>query len=370
MTQQTTTRGPELTVVIPTRNERDNILPLYEKLGAALRDVDWEVMFVDDDSNDGTLEVVRGLALIDRRVRQLHRIGRRGLASACIEGIQASTSPFVAVMDADLQHDESLLPRMLETLRTEPIDIVIGSRYVENGGIGDWDKRRARLSGIATRLGRYLLRVPLTDPMSGFFMLRRDAFQPSIRRLSAFGFKILIDLIASSPSPPRIKELPFQFRPRHAGESKFDLLIASEYLVLLVDKLVGHILPLRFVLFSIVGAIGILAHVATLWLFLGGLHLSFPVSQTGATLVAMVGNFTLNNWLTYRDVRLAGWDWVKGLISFCLICSVGAAANVGVASFLFDEQHSLWWVAGIAGAAMSLVWNYALTSLVTWHRPS
>ena len=370
MNRPTTTPGPELTVIVPTRNERDNILPLYENLSAILKEIDWEVMFVDDDSSDGTLEVIRRLTLLDRRVRQLHRIGRRGLASACIDGIQASTSPFVAVMDADLQHDESLLPRMLETLQSEPVDIVIGSRYIENGGIGDWDKQRARLSGIATQLGRHLLRVPLSDPMSGFFMLRRDAFDQAIRGISGFGFKILIDLIASSPHPPRIKELPFQFRARHAGESKFDLLIASEYLVLLVDKLVGHILPIRFVMFSIVGAIGILAHVAMLWLFLVGLDLSFPVSQTAATVGAMVGNFTLNNLLTYRDVRLAGLDWVKGLISFCLICSVGAAANVGIASFLFDEERSLWWVAGIAGAAMSLVWNYTLTSLVTWRRLS
>jgi dolichol-phosphate mannosyltransferase len=269
-------------------------------------------------------------------------------------------------MDADLQHDESLLARMLAALRTEPVDLVIGSRYAEDAGIGDWDKQRARLSGIAARFGRYLLPVRLTDPMSGFFMLRREDFHESIRSVSAFGFKILIDLIASSPRPPRIKELPYQFRSRQAGESKFDLLIAWEYLVLLLDKLVGHIVPIRFVLFSIVGAIGILAHLAMLWLFLDGLRLTFPVSQAAATLVAMVGNFTLNNWLTYRDVRLAGWDWVKGLLSFCLICSVGAAANVGVASFLFDDRHSLWWVAGVAGAVMSLVWNYALTSLFTW----
>src|SRR5207247_1338294 len=144
----------------------------------------WEVIFVDDDSADGTPDAVQGIARVDRRVRLLHRIGRRGLSSACIEGIQASTSPFVAVMDADLQHDEALLPRMLEALRHEPIDIVVGSRYVEHGSIGTWSKERAQLSSVATRLGRYLLRVPLADPMSGFFMVRREAFQEAVRTLS------------------------------------------------------------------------------------------------------------------------------------------------------------------------------------------
>ena len=358
--------GPELTVIAPTRNERDNIIPLYNALAAALGDTRWEVIFVDDDSGDGTPDMARWLAEHDRRVRLLHRIGRRGLASACIEGIQASTAAYVAVIDADMQHDESLLPRMLEVLKSEPVDIVIGSRYVDQGGIGNWSRGRALLSDIATRIGRRLLGVAIKDPMSGFFMLRRDAFQGSVRNLSAIGFKILVDILASSPQPLRAKELPYEFRNRHSGESKFDVLIGWEYLTLLADKLFGRFVPVRFLMFSVVGGIGIVAHLLTLWIALYLVQLPFSASQAVAAGVAMIGNFILNNALTYRDRRLTGWGFVRGLISFCLICSVGAIANVGIATMLFDKEHSAWWLAGLAGAAMSTVWNYAVTSVLTW----
>ncbi len=360
-------RGPYLTIIVPTRNERDNIIPLYELLCVALGDRRWEMLVVDDDSADGTGEVVRFLAQHDRRVRLLLRIGRRGLASAFVEGVQASTAPYVAVIDADLQHDEKLLPQMLSVLENEdePVDIVVGSRYVEHGGIGAWDAGRARISAYATRLGRRLLGIPVNDPLSGFFMIRREAFEASVRNLSSIGFKILVDLFASSPQPLRARELPFEFRTRHSGESKFDAMIGLEYLMLIADKLIGHIVPIRFVMFLAVGATGVLTHLAVLWAGLDLAHLSFPAAQAVATLVAMVGNFVLNNRLTYRDRRLTGWKFLSGLISFCLICGVGAVANVGIACVLFAD-HALWWLAGLAGAAMSVVWNYAVTSALTW----
>jgi dolichol-phosphate mannosyltransferase len=358
--------GPELTIIIPTLNERDNIVPLYERLATTLAEVNWEAIFVDDDSSDGTRDEIAALAAQDRRVRLLHRTGRRGLASACIEGVQASTSPFAAVMDADLQHDESLLPKMLDSLRTEPIDVAVGSRYVESGGIGDWQWRRALASKVATHIGKYVLRVAVADPMSGFFMFRREVFRDSLRNLSGVGFKILIDLLASSPRPLRVKEIPFTFRQRHSGESKFDELVAWEYAVLLADKLVGRAVPIRFVLFALVGGAGILAHLLVLGFCLKTLGLTFGASQTIATGVAMIGNFVLNNWFTYRDRRLKGWNFVWGLLSFVLICSVGAVANVGIASLLLREEGASWWLAGIAGAVMSLVWNYAVSSIFTW----
>ena len=360
--------GPELTLVIPTMNERGNIAELVSRVERVLTGVAWEAIFVDDDSIDGTRDEIRRLSLTDGRLRCLHRIGRRGLSSACIEGIQASQSPHVAVMDADLQHDERLLPAMLACLKGEPLDLVVGSRYVDGGGVGDWNKRRASISGLATRLGRLVLKTEIADPMSGFFMIRRDAFDRAVRNMSAVGFKILVDLLASSSKPLRLKELPYEFRLRHSGESKLDAFVAWEYLVLLADKLIGPYIPVRFVLFSIVGGIGVLAHLTILGLSLNVGHLSFAVSQGLAAGIAMIGNFTLNNFLTYSDRRLKGWDFVKGLITFALVCGVGYAGNVGVANYLFDSDNSSWWLAGIAGAAIGSVWNYAVSSVVTWKR--
>jgi dolichol-phosphate mannosyltransferase len=362
--------GAELALIVPTRNERDNIAPLVERLQVVLTGIAWEVVFADDDSTDGTIEEVTRLAQRDGRVRLLHRIGRRGLASACVEGVQASAAPFVAIMDADLQHDEALLPQMLAVLKQEPVDLVVGSRYISGGGVGEWNTARASMSEVATRLGRLVLKADIADPMSGFFMMRRAAFDGAVRGLSALGFKILIDLLASSPAPLRVKELPYQFRPRVAGESKLDTMVAWEFLLLLADKLIGHIIPIRFLLFSIVGTIGLGAHLVVLWLALNVAQLDFSLAQGLATGAAMVGNFTLNNIFTYSDRRLKGWRFLQGLASFAVICSIGAAANIGVASFLFGAQHSSWWFAGVAGAAMSSVWNYAVSSVITWKRPT
>jgi dolichol-phosphate mannosyltransferase len=256
---------------------------------------------------------------------------------------------------------------MLDTLKTEPlVDAVVGSRYVEHGSIGVWNWHRAWLSSVATRIGRSILQVPIADPMSGFFMLRREAFQGSARRLSSIGFKILLDILASSPRPLQVKEIPFHFRERHAGESKFDVLVGWEYLMLLADKVIGHVIPIRFFLFALVGGLGLVVHLAVLSFCLGPMQLSFEPSQAAATGIAILGNFTLNNWLTYHDRRLTGWRFVRGLLSFASVCSFGAVANVGIATLLFTQQHALWWIAGIAGAAMSSVWNYAVTSIFTW----
>lgn len=361
--------GPELTVVVPTLNEEGNIAELVDRLHRVLAGISWEVIFVDDDSRDGTRAVIASLAARDHRVRLLHRIGRRGLSSACIEGIQASTAPFVAIMDADLQHDETLLPQMLNAARNDAQDLVIGSRYISGGGIDkDWDKSRASASMFATRLGQFILKMNVADPMSGFFLMRRSAFDGAVRQLSAMGFKILVDVLASTRAPLKVRELPYTFRPRHAGASKLDSQVAWEYLMLLADKTIGQYLPVRFVLFSLVGLVGLGAHLTVLATCLKLVHLPFAYAQGTATLVAMVGNFSLNNWFTYSDRRLRGWDYLKGLVSFSAVCGIGAIANVGMANFLFGTEQSSWWFAGIAGAAMSSVWNYAVSSVITWKK--
>jgi dolichol-phosphate mannosyltransferase len=360
--------GPELSIVVPTFNERENIAELIGRLVVCLRNHSWEVIFVDDDSPDGTADVVREHAAADSRVRCLQRIGRRGLSSACVEGMLATAAPYLAVIDADLQHDERLLPQMLDTLKQGDTDIVIGSRYAPGGDVSDWDARRARMSRVAMRLSRLLVPADLTDPMSGFFMMRRSVLDGSVHQLSAIGFKILTDVFASFPQPLRFKELAYRFRVRRAGESKLDSVTAWDYIMLLLDKLVGRWIPVRFLAFSIVGAMGIAVHFAVLTLVFQGLHRSFVAGQAVATLGAMTFNYTINNILTYRDMRLRGVRWLRGWASFVLACSIGGFANLGVASAAYGLGHG-WFPAAFAGILVGAVWNYAVTMMLTWGRP-
>ena len=356
----------ELSVVVPTFNEKDNVALLVEKLHDALAGIDWEVIFVDDDSPDGTSETVRKISLSDKRVRILHRIGRRGLSSACVEGMLASAAPYLAVIDGDLQHDEVILPDMLRHLKNEDLDVVVGSRYVNGGGTGDWDTSRVKVSQFATKLSQFIIPPELTDPMSGFFMIKRDAVEKSMRNLSSIGFKILVDFFASSPTPLKFRELPYVFRSRENGESKLDATAVWDYIMLLLDKTVGKWVPVRFISFTAVGGSGVLLHLLIFSVFFHFLSYSFIVSQSLATVVAMISNFALNNVLTYRDKRLHGSAWFMGLLSFSLACSVGAFANVGIASYIFEENAG-WAVAALIGILIGAVWNYAVTSVFTWN---
>jgi len=358
---------PELCIVVPVLNERDNIAPLVDAVRAAMGDVAWEIMFVDDNSRDGTRAAITAIAANEPRVRMIHRVGRRGLASAFIEGAEASFARNVAAMDGDMQHDETLLPQMLQALR-DGADLVIGSRYVPGGGIGAWDAKRAGMSNLATKLGQMVLKTEVADPMSGFFMLKREVFDRALPNLSAIGFKILLDIIASLPTAPRIVELPFQFRTRVAGESKLDAGVMRDYALLLVDKMVGHVIPVRFVLFAGVGGIGIVLHMLVLFSALKAAGLSFDVAQGLATAVAILGNFVLNNRFTFGDMRLRGAKLWRGLALFAAISAVGAAGNLSVAAFLFGPQMTSWFLAGFVGAVMSLVWNYAVSSAIVWRR--
>ena len=357
-------RSPELSVIVPTFNEAPNVELVVGALVASLRGIDWEVIFVDDDSSDGTTNVVRLIARRDRRVRCIRRIGRRGLAGASIEGMLSSSAPVIAIMDGDMQHDVSLLPEMLRRIRAGD-DLVIASRFYHAGSAAD-GLSRTRLGGsrIATQLAQRLLHIDVSDPMSGYFAIRRPAFEALAPRLSTQGFKILMDILASTKQPLRTSEMPLRFRPRQHGFSKLDNLVAAEYLSLLLAKSTGDLLSLRFVLFALIGGSGVVVHLAVLKMALAS-GLAFSLAQMTAAYVAMTGNFFLNNILTYRDRRLEGWGLISGLASFWVVCSLGVIANVG-AGQLVHEQASRWWMAGLAGAGLGAVFNYFATSMFTW----
>jgi len=363
--------GPlALAVVVPTFNERSNVTAMVERLAAALAGLAWEVIFVDDDSPDATADTVRALARHDPRVRVIQRIGRRGLSSATIEGMCATAAPVVAVIDGDGQHDETLLVGMVARLEREPaLDLVVGSRFVAGGGTGAWDRDRVAKSALATRLSRRVLKADLSDPMSGFFAIRTATARELVPHLSGIGFKILLDLMTASPRPLAFAELPYTFRVREAGESKLDHVVAMEYLIALYDRMFGRLVPVRFAMFCLIGLVGVVPHMAVLGLLHYAFDASFRAAQIAATLAAMTFNFFLNNALTYRDRRLRGGrQLLDGWVSFCLACSVGAIANVGVADFLHDARAGAWVLPALAGIAVSAVWNYALSSRFVWGR--
>ncbi|WP_425228650.1 glycosyltransferase [Sphingomonas sp.] len=357
--------APMLSVVVPTYNERANMAALVAAVRDALGDLSWEMLIVDDDSPDGTFDEVARLARDEPRVRCLRRVGRRGLASAVIEGALVANGDAVAVMDADFQHDETRLPAMYDMLMSTDSDLVVGTRYALGGGVGSWDQKRQRMSGLATTLSRFLVGDQTSDPMSGFFMVRRAVFAASVYDLSQQGYKILLDIISSAPRPLKIAEIPYEFRNRREGESKISVMVLAEFAFLLIEKVSRGLIPPRFVLFSIVGGLGLVVHLAILEACKHLFGLAFLPAQGAAIGGAMLFNFAVNNNFTYHDRRLSGSRLITGAILFCIVCSVGALANVGVAELAIERTHS-WSLAGVAGALMGAVFNFGAASSIVW----
>jgi dolichol-phosphate mannosyltransferase len=362
----------DLAIILPTLNESGNLGPLIKRIAAALGDgahIGWEVLIVDDDSQDGTADEARALAVTDPRVRVIQRIGRRGLASAAIEGFCATAAPFVAVMDADHQHDPELLPQMLGALKAGDADVCVASRFAAGASTADWaEPERERLSSFANRVARAITRVELTDPMSGYFMLSTATARAMAPRLSGIGFKILLDLLATSHAPMRVREFPLNFAARREGASKLDRAVLFDFLAGLFDKTLGRLIPTRFALFGTVGALGVVVHYSVLTFVYSNMTATFWKAQTLAVLTTMSFNFWLNNYLTYRDQRLKGWGAVlRGWLGFCGTCAVGGFANVAVATLLQD-QGVFWALAALAGILIGSVWNYALSSRFVWGR--
>jgi dolichol-phosphate mannosyltransferase len=358
---------PDLSVVIPVLNERENVSAIVHRLRAVLADVKWEVVFVDDDSEDGTADVCRRWASEDPRVRVVHRVGRRGLASACVEGMMSTASPWIAVMDGDLQHDESVLPAMLARATEGGLDMVIASRNITGGSMGEFAQWRVGLSNAGRRLSGVVLKSDVSDPMSGFFLVSRSFLLEVVHSLSTFGFKIALDILASSKRPVRLAEVPFVFRNREYGCSKLDTAVGLDLLLLIADKLVGNLLPVRFAFYLLVGATGVIVHVAALAVFRAAMPgASILVPQIAATSIAILSNFILNNQITFRDRKLKGRKSIlRGLLWYSAACSVGAAANVETTGFLAGIGME-WYIAGAVGVLITAVWNFAAASLLAW----
>jgi len=355
----------DLAVIVPTLNEQANVQPLLGMLDRALQSVRWEGICVDDGSSDGTADTVWTAANTRPNLRCLRRVGRRGLAGACIEGMLSSGAPYLAVMDGDLQHDETLLPRMLELMRADNLDMVVASRFADGSKMVDFSGRRTRMSRIGNWISRRVCRVGLSDPLSGFFMLRRPVLNEVVHSLSGLGFKILVDIFASSRRPLRFAEVPFVFRARQHGDSKLDSAVIAEFLLLLCDKTLGRYVPTRFLAFLLVGVGGIFVHLGALSITSWALRLPFLPSQVLATVVAIFWNYYLNNEFTYRDRRRRGSAFWRGLMVFYAACTFGVLINYELAKVLFGSGIP-WLLAGAAAAFVGGIWNYNMTSFFVW----
>jgi dolichol-phosphate mannosyltransferase len=357
-----------LSVVVPTYREAPNVPVLFERLKTALEGLPWEMIVVDDDSSDGTADVAYSIAARDSRLRCLRRVGRVGLAGAVIEGWLASSADLVAVIDGDLQHDETILPDMYAALAGGTYDLAIGTRVPDAALAGGLSPARQRLSDLGAWFFRAIAGVAVSDPMSGFFMIRREIVAGLAPRLSPDGFKILVDVVLSSDSAPRIVEIPYVFRKRVAGESKLSPLVGLDFLGLVAHHASGGVLPIRFVLFALIGGVGLVVHLAVLSAVIATLGAEdFARAQIAGTIAAMASNFVLNNEITYRSYRYRGPRMIAGFLLFALLCGVGAIANVNIASWLFQADNT-WWLAGLAGAMVGVVWNYAASTTFVWRR--
>ncbi len=357
--------NPTLSVVVPTYQEAANVRALFERIKAALAGLPWEMIVVDDDSPDGTSEIAFALAASDSRMRCLRRVNRSGLAGAVVEGWMSSSADLVAVIDGDLQHDETILPKMYGALAAGLGNLAIGTRVADErkGGLSP---ARQRLSDLGGWVFRLIAGASVTDPMSGFFMIRREIVSHLAPRLSPDGFKILVDVILSADGQLKIVEIPYRFRKRLAGESKLTPLVGLDFLGLVAHHMSAGVLPIRFVLFALIGAVGLVVHIVALSAFRHWLgKADFNSAQLAATLVAMASNFMLNNEITYRTHRYRGLGMFAGFAGFALGCSVGALANIDVASWIY-KWNQTWWAAGLAGAILSVVWNYAVSTNLVW----
>lgn len=220
-------KNMRLSVISPTLNEAENVPRLVEELRIALSEVDYEIIIADDDSPDLTWSVVEEIALGNPRVRILRRMQNPGLGLAVMDGFSAAEGDVIACIDADLQHDPSILSKMLEEF-DKGADVVIGSRHVEGGSTGDWDRLRRLQSWLATRTAQFFLGIRLKDPMSGYFLVSRKDFDTVKEDLNGNGFKILLEILAYL-RPAQVTEVPYTFRSRTRGESKLSNKVILQY---------------------------------------------------------------------------------------------------------------------------------------------
>lgn len=371
-----------LTVVLPTYNESKNIPILIERLTKVLAKIDYEILVVDDNSPDRTYEVVDQIGAKNPRVRCIRRIHERGLSSAVMTGMASSSAKYYAVMDADLQHDEAILPGLLKAVNQEGFDLAVGSRAAEDGSFGEFSRLRRFISWTATMLAKMLLPVNVKDPMSGYFMVSREVFQQAEEKINPLGFKILLEFLGRVPGL-RVKEVGYTFRNRVHGETKLSGSVIRNYIVALMDLRFGHLVSPIFILYCLVGASGIIVYMLTVALGDAlGMPLirdvwpapfnALPSSWLLGFGLSVTNNYVWNNYITFHERRHKSLALVSGFATFFLISLIGLLIQTSVSYLLaatgLFAAHAGSGINRAIGITVAVITNYYLNLNFTWRK--
>ena len=360
-----------LSIVLPTFNERSNVEAITHRLLPLQNLHQLEILFVDDDSADGTADAILQLAQQHPCIRLIRRVGRYGLSSAIKEGILDATGDVVVVMDSDGQHEPDAVASTVATLLENDLELVVGSRFHPEAKIKGLSAERERNSTWANAVARFSLPRyrQLSDYMSGFFALRPARCLPYVRQVDVNGFKFLYELLALSRGQLQIGEVPLQFQPRISGESKLNLAVVWDLGISILHTLLLRSVPRRALSFGLVGATGIATHLLLFTLGRQLLGLGFEQAQILAVVSAATTNFLINNVLTFRRQQLKGFALLVGLVRFLMVTSLGMVANVGVSSAFYHRVSHQPLLALLAGIAVDFVWKYAASSKFVWNTP-
>lgn len=353
-----------ISIIIPTYNERDNIIPLVERIDHALSNCEHEIVFVDDDSSDGTADIAASLAP-KYPVKVIVRKNKRGLASAVVDGISHANGQIIAVMDADLQHPPEVIPDLFQAVNGDA-DIAIASRYVDGGGCQGWSLSRKILSKGAAVLAHLLL--PRTrqfkDPLAGFFMFDRKVIADA--QLQPTGYKILLEILLEGEFQ-KTAEVPYTFRVRSSGESKLNAQQQIDYLkhVYSLMKRKGELR--RFVIFCLVGLSGVLVNMSLLWSLTEFVGFPYLVSAAFGIESSIISNFILNDHFTFPDRRShTAKSFLRRLVKFNLVSLAGLALNMTVLWLLTEVFGLYYLLSNLCGIVVATLWNYLVNSWWTW----
>ena len=359
-----------ISVIIPTYNEYKNLPKLLDQLLNLETIFEKEIIIVDDNSSDGTQNLARSYSQNDRRIRLISRLGRSGLSSAIKEGCLCASGDLIVIMDADGQHEPNSIINGLKKFNNKNIDIIIGSRFLEESIIKGLSSKRESGSSIANFLARITLHSgykKLTDYMTGFILLKRNSCIKYIEKIDVNGFKFLYELLSLSKGKLTVIEIPLVFGLREFGQSKLDLAVIWDFLISLIHNFFGRIIPRRAFSFALVGLIGVFVQMFVIYFLLAMTDFDFEKILPIGVILAATSNYIINNILTFRSNKLSGKNFYFGLFKFLLVASLPIIANIGVANLFYNQLSSNTFIAQIAGIFVVFIWNYAASSRVVWN---